>query len=396
MKTSPLSSPYNLKAGYANSNAFYERLELLTQRILKKGSYEMQLLLKDYRRRRFSNQPWQETLLDIIMLGVLGNLYAGKQIPLLSIKHTILKKLYQIRKHHPKLKKHTDRLRGRLACHWLAGSNNRFPAYPTTLKELDSMLLFLSATNEYNEEIKRFRPVLRFLKEKNAGQLHQSLNSIMQLGRWFISEAKEHLGSFTSSVAPFLEAHPAGYAGREDFFFCGRQEAEYHLNMVGAQIINRVQRAEFLQTRQRVLLVPTCMASGPHCCATQKGSDLVCAHCTPSCRISELTRQMENNGLKTVLIRHSSKFSSWLKPWANQNHTGLIGTACVLNLLMGGFEMKRLNIPSQCVFLDHCSCQKHWKSTKPTDINAQQICKTNQMAVRAETACTKSYPEEVS
>jgi len=56
MKTSPLSSPYNLKAGYPHSHAFYERLGLLTQRIMEKGSHKMQLLLKDYRRKRFSNQ----------------------------------------------------------------------------------------------------------------------------------------------------------------------------------------------------------------------------------------------------------------------------------------------------------------------------------------------------
>jgi len=88
---------------------------------------------------------------------------------------------------------------------------------------------------------------------------------------------------------------------------------------------------------------------------------------------SKTAREMKNSGIETVLIRHSSDFSRWLKPWANQNSTGLIGTACVLNLLDGGYEMKNLNIPSQCVFLDYCGCNKHWdKAGLATQINTEQ------------------------
>ncbi|NJK98458.1 MAG: DUF116 domain-containing protein [Bacteroidales bacterium] len=50
--------------------------------------------------------------------------------------------------------------------------------------------------------------------------------------------------------------------------------------------------------------------------------------------------------------------------------------ACVLNLLKGGYEMQKLNIPSQCVFLDYCGCQKHWhKNGIPTDLNSNQLQK---------------------
>lgn len=82
---------------------------------------------------------------------------------------------------------------------------------------------------------------------------------------------------------------------------------------------------------------------------------------------------MKEKGIRTVLIRHSSSFSKWLEPWSKQRKTGLIGVACVLNLLTGGFEMKRLGIPSQCVFLDHSGCRKHWKSKCPSQLNINHV-----------------------
>ena len=46
---------------------------------------------------------------------------------------------------------------------------------------------------------------------------------------------------------------------REDFLFCSRKEVEYHLNMVGAQIMNEAYRKEFLKTKEKGLLLPSCM-----------------------------------------------------------------------------------------------------------------------------------------
>jgi uncharacterized protein len=51
-----------------------------------------------------------------------------------------------------------------------------------------------------------------------------------------------------------------------------------------------------------------------------------------------------------------------------------VGVTCILNLLTGGYEMKRLNIASQCVFLDYCGCKKHWDNDeRPTTLNLQEL-----------------------
>jgi uncharacterized protein len=83
---------------------------------------------------------------------------------------------------------------------------------------------------------------------------------------------------------------------------------------------------------------------------------------------------MKKHKVKCYLIPHSSDFSRFLKKWENNTDTALVGVTCILNLLTGGYEMKRLNIASQCVFLDYCGCKKHWDNDeRPTTLNLQEL-----------------------
>lgn len=84
---------------------------------------------------------------------------------------------------------------------------------------------------------------------------------------------------------------------------------------------------------------------------------------------------MNKQGVCTVLIPNSTGFSRYLKLRENSKDTGLTGVACVFNLLTGGYEMQKLNIPSQCVFLDSCGCKKHGLSGQSARINFQQLNK---------------------
>jgi hypothetical protein len=88
---------------------------------------------------------------------------------------------------------------------------------------------------------------------------------------------------------------------------------------------------------------------------------------------------MKKQGITSYLIPHSSDFSKFLVKWKDCPDTSLIGVACVLNLISGGYEMKRLGISSQCVFLDYCGCKKHWdKEGFATSLNVNQLTKVVQ------------------
>ncbi|MDF1550419.1 MAG: DUF116 domain-containing protein, partial [Bacteroidales bacterium] len=135
---------------------------------------------------------------------------------------------------------------------------------------------------------------------------------------------------------------------------------------------------DYQKTKNKVLLVPGCMRinNGKVCKAKQDGFDITCTSCNKNCKIYELTNLGNKNKFSVNIVPHSSSFTKWLKKWENNDQTGLIAVACLLNLVPGGYEMRELNIPAQCLLLDFCGCKKHWhKNGIATEINEDRLLK---------------------
>ncbi len=52
----------------------------------------------------------------------------------------------------------------------------------------------------------------------------------------------------------------------------------------------------------------------------------------------------------------------------------IIGVACPLHLISGGWKSSGMGIPAQCVLLDYCGCKKHWdRDGIVTEINFKKL-----------------------
>jgi hypothetical protein len=80
-------------------------------------------------------------------------------------------------------------------------------------------------------------------------------------------------------------------------------------------------------------------------------------------------------GFEVFLVPHeSSVFSGDAGKQLIGEGAGIVGIACVSNLVAGGWKAKALGMPPQCVLLDHCGCRKHWHEKGiSTDINMKQL-----------------------
>lgn len=363
--------PYNLSQNDYTSNRFYLQLEELTKNVVDTGLKHFGADIANFRETGHATTKMSdgELLLELLMTGVFWNTYQGRWQWNLRLITPMFKMLYRLRS--TILKSRVDKLRGKLGNRLLNKPGKE--ALIFDIDQFNNLINWLEATGDFNMEVKalnRWRDFFYCDISRNSLDL---LEEVSAFASWFEKQSKKQLGSYTENVSSFLQHNKKKYSGREDQFFCTRTQVEYHMNMVGAQIMNNSLRKDFLRTEKKILLLPTCMIKNKDCKAKVTDNALICQHCTSDCNVSKTAREMKNSGIETVLIRHSSDFSRWLKPWANQNSTGLIGTACVLNLLGGGYEMKNLNIPSQCVFLDYCGCNKHWNKTGvATHINTEQ------------------------
>jgi len=373
------STPYNLITRQENSDQFYLDLELFTGMIIQKAEAALGVFVCDF--SRYSGVPGEdgsenrEKLLELLLLGVLWMNYGGKATATNRFSTWLPAHLYSLRRKSAFLKPGIDRLRGPLA-YSLLEKNKSAKNTPVSLKSMESLINWLTATGEFREETERLKHWKSYLSLQHEDYQVRLITSCIHFALYFTARAKNALGGYTRGLSIFQERHLDEYANKEDFFLAARKENEYHLNMVGAALLNQSLNEAFTKTSRKSLLLPTCMRTEPKggCQAKSDGKAQVCRSCNPMCNIGKVATPVRTREITTYIIPHSSDFTRFLKLWKGQEDTGLIGVACILHLLTGGYEMQRLNLPSQCVFLDFCGCQKHWEAcNRKTNLNINQL-----------------------
>lgn len=373
---------YSLRVVEKNKD-FYTELDEFRKKLIKNAKVEYfgtisayQIYVEDNKIEK--PRKWEEYFLELLMLGVFWNVYSSYISSKTKYYQFLFNALYSIRKKSNTLKPYSDNIRGYLATVLLGKVQKTTPEFD--LRNIDFLLSWMDCTKEFIEEVKRLNNWVMFFKKYPDIFIHIK-ETIDDFTDTFKEESRDIFNEYTSNVEKFLvESHP-DYRGKENYFFTGRKEVEYHLNMVGASILNHVLNDEFEKTKNQVVLLPSCMSSGNPCKAKKRGFEMVCTHCSPACNVSKISKELSEKGIQCVLIPHSSKFSQYLKLWANQKETGLVGVACVLNLIRGGYELMDLDIPSQCVFLDQCGCKKHWDKDRgiPPNLSMEQLKKILQI-----------------
>lgn len=323
-----------------------------------------------------------EYIYDLLFIGVAYKIYLPNALRINKLKTIIFTKLIKLRKINGYTKEVSDRIRGILAT-WLLSETQIPDEFYNIDNDFELLEMWLEATNEFKEEVKRLRIFINYLKQKDEFEKEEIIEKLIKVTDSFVEKGEKELSVYTKNVNKFIEKNINNYKWKEDYIFCGRKEVEYHLSMVGAELLNRAFKQKYKQTKKRALLLPACMRekSAELCNAKKMGLDFLCTGCSDTCKINSIKKQVKEYECDTYIIPHSSDFSNWLKKWENTTEIGVIGVACPLNLMQGGLELRALNIPSQCVLLDYCGCKNHWcKEGIATGINNTQLLSTVKIA----------------
>lgn len=364
-----------------NSNGYYKKVKMFKIEVIDYTTKLLGTAVDDFENFIAENKieeirSKEEYIFELLTMGVLWNNYIKNSVNLSRMGEKILLKLYAMRK-NKRVKKIADRMRGFVAAFALNNTSDK----KTTigLENLRKLNSWMKAAGEFNEECKRLDSWVKYLETRENGAVISIIEKCLTAGNWFTARGLEQLGEFTVDVDRFIEENKNRYFGREDMIFCMRHENEYHLNMVGAQIMNEAFMDKYKNTDRKIVLLPHCMAAKSYekCMGIKKGTYIECTGCTAECNVNKIRIAALDNKFDVYAIPHSSNFTRTLEVWRDQNHTGVVGVACILNLLTGGYEMKGLNIPGQCVLLDYSGCKKHWdKEGKPTEINIEKLIET--------------------
>jgi len=373
---------YSLRADQPNSDGYYQTISAFSAEVLEQAFEHASELLESF--LSWSEKPpadsprtREEVVFELLSLGVLWRVYAASALASRTSSRRLLTWLTALRKRCDLLKPGVDKLRG-----WLGGlvSFRKKPEnaiVATGFKNMDILLEWLAASGEFSEEGKRLADWRKYFASLSPGATTSALQKAIDLAGWFEAHSLEKLGEYTSNVESFLtDVHP-NYRWREDDLLTGRQRVEYHLNMVGTEMLNRSLRSDFMDTSTKIVIVPPCMKakSDDDCLATSTPYGERCANCTPSCRVNQLTRLGEKHGFQVFMIPDELKtFSGGGRDPSGKHSIGLVGVSCPLTNAAGGLEMQRLGVPAQGLLLDYCGCSYHWHEDGiPTDINFGQL-----------------------
>jgi len=374
---------YSLRESQDQSDMFYQLLSDFTDEVLAEMDSLAHAVVEGYasyrqRQESFRIRSGEEYGFELLVLGTLWEIYSGDASGLDEVPQKLLTDLAKLRRQNDKLKPGADFIRGILSTLFLSPDlyDHTFKL-DVSMKHLDKLLNWLAATGEFNQEVLRLRQWGEYLSTLTIRESEDILATALTLAAWFDDRSGEALGRYTDNVDRYLnELRPEHY-WHEDVIFCGRRRAEYHLNMVGAEIMNRAFRERFINTSGKAVLFPACMRLLPidECRGRTDGSGFHCVGCTAECSVFKLTKLGREKGFDVQMVSHESSISA---NHANQinlkGDTGVVGVACVLNLISGGWLLDSMDIPAQCVFLDYCGCKNHWsREGIPTEINVEQL-----------------------
>jgi uncharacterized protein len=372
---------YQLNLNGPAAATYYPAIAEFTDQVLMKAEESIISIVRAYRHYLIEYElenprTPEEYLFELLNFGILWRTYSHTALSIRIAPFRTLAVLAEWRKKHQRFKPAIDILRGVLMSYFLApGTTKRMDRIPENLHEIERLVLWLDATGDFREDALRFIRWLGYWGMQKHRQFSETMENALAFSDWFEEASYVRMGCFTPNVDVFISEKADHYRWREDRFASLRSRTEYHVNMVGAEIMNRAFRSEFLAAERKTVLVPGCMRfrSAQECEGTKTADGVRCTGCETKCHVNQLRQLGLKQNFDICVMPHSTDLSRWAaKPGAPSS--GVVGVACLSVLVQGGWELKRYNVPAQCVLLNQCGCKKHWDSKGfPTQLDVREL-----------------------
>lgn len=370
---------YNLYGGTDSTIKYYYDLEGIAKKIDDKVKGFFKDEIREYRRFLSDNKiekarTESEYGLELLVFGVLYQCYGKRVVGKSIFQMKVLNWVVNRRANAKRGKSFFSKIKGILSENYLTetGRDNIL-----CKKNFNKFVYWLKATGEFKEEGLRFDFWKLYIDTLNYSEVSIFFKKIMDLSTYFKEYCGEKFNEYTSGVDDFIKKASKEHKWKEDILLVTRGEIEYKLNMIGAQILNNTYRKDFLATKKKYIFIPGCMTekSMNECKAHKVKNGYECAHCTKNCSVNRASEIAKEHNAKILIVYHESELYKSEYKSENEN-VGIVGIACVLNLISGGFKAKRIGYIPQCVVLNYSGCTNHWTTNKmPTAIDESRLSK---------------------
>ena len=360
--------PYTLPIEEQSDRSYAEVITNLTDHLREEAFIQMPSLHRDD--NGVASLPIS-VMMDALVFGVLWQEYATWATKIELVDLNLVAELSEIRIRFPESRQSIDRARAESYAGFLKlrpSVEQQTPEVSTA--NLDRFFVFLEALGEYHRIVDHLREFVLNNVMVGVPSFRTVMQEILAFSSFFASESGKFLGAYTSSCCSYLRSLKQEPVDDAESILRSRNAVEYHLNMVVAQWMQQENLQAYVETDRLSVVLPHCLCPTPEDCEAEwTGNRYNCLQCKPNCPVSSVQELCNCYSAEMVLIEHASGFASWIKDTVQVENHGIVGIACVSNLIEGGFEAQRRSIPVTCVPLNRPGCSQWHKQYEGSQLN---------------------------
>ena len=244
----------------------------------------------------------------------------------------------------------------------LFGESDSTSGYYETIALLaDKALALNSDALNLIESIRAISSKKRILKKLLAKKDSGDLMSLI------LNLIDPHLKKYTEHTQKHLETLPLSkYWDRR----LATTREQYHLYMLEIELTNRLFVSDFIKADNKIALMPYCLQDfSVKCKSERNGFDYQCRHCSANCF---------QNGASEILKNHQIEPFIWMEGDMKQlarfaikekRTFGVLGIACIPELLWGMRNCRKNNIPVVGIPLNANRCIRWFGEFFPNSID---------------------------
>jgi hypothetical protein len=150
----------------------------------------------------------------------------------------------------------------------------------------------------------------------------------------------------------------------------GTTEEQYHLYMLEIELVNRLYAKVFQDCEIKLAFFPYCLHDqNRDCMAKPEGLDTVCKGCSKQCWINHAHHLLKQHGVQPYIWMDANLRSLFQIQQKKDERLGVLGIACIPELVHGMRLCMRYQIPVVGIPLNANRCMRWMGDFHPTSVN---------------------------
>ncbi|MHB8840404.1 MAG: DUF116 domain-containing protein [Candidatus Aquicultor sp.] len=244
-------------------------------------------------------------------------------------------------------------------------TTNTIHYYNQIEKLLDACLQRCPDMYELLAHVQQISGKKRFLKQQLKMSADRSLSSFI------VTASRNTLLTYTEAVKTHLKNPSLRMLGDGTLL---TTEEQYHLYMLEIALVNRIFKERFNRCDVKVAFLPHCLHDlDKKCRAASDGIDYVCKGCSKKCFINRVSTLLRAHDIRPYIWMDANLKSLFKDLQAQGTTVGVLGIACIPELVDGIRLCTRLNIPVVGVPLNANRCARWMGKFHETSVDIEAL-----------------------